>query len=483
DRAAARPRQHRVEDRRGGRTGSHRRGAGAAPVELGLLLGRPRDHRPALGGHPPWTQHAAPAGARQRGVLGRRRSRRAARPLAAHLAARGQAAGRSQRRSCVHRRPAGGSGVAAAALCRCRHGHHALQHHRRLPAGAVGAARPDRGSGRVPRPPRARARQLLGDRGRARGRGPGQRSRCRPGLPGLGRSARPPAALAPDGRSRRRRLRLRKGAAGPRGRRPRACRARGCSRIRHRCRDRACTRPPHRSGQAGGPTPPASDGMARPIWTGNLSFGLLNVPVSLMSGARSNDLSFRMLDARDRKPIRFERVNADTGEEVPWKEIVKAFEYDKGSYVVIDKADIAAASPETHESVEIEAFVDAEAIDIRYFEKPYVLVPGKKAEKGYVLLRETLRKSGKLGVARVVIRTREYLSAVMPLGDALVLMLMRYPQELVDPSEYKIPEGKAGDFRISAKELEMATQLVDSMAAKWNPDDYHDEFRERLADI
>lgn len=223
--------------------------------------------------------------------------------------------------------------------------------------------------------------------------------------------------------------------------------------------------------------------MARPIWTGNLSFGLLNVPVSLMSGTRSNDLSFRMLDARDRKPIRFERVNADTGEEVPWKEIVKAFEYDKGSYVVIEKTDIAAASPETHESVEIEAFVDAEAIDIRYFEKPYVLVPGKKAEKGYVLLRETLRKAGKIGVARVVIRTREYLSAVMPLGDALVLMMMRYPQELVDPSEYNLPEGNTGDYRISAKELEMATQLVDSMAAKWNPKDYHDEFRERLAAI
>lgn len=223
--------------------------------------------------------------------------------------------------------------------------------------------------------------------------------------------------------------------------------------------------------------------MARPIWTGNLSFGLLNVPVSLMSGTRGNDLSFRMLDARDRKPIRFERVNADTGEEVPWKDVVKAFEYDKGSYVVIEQEDIASAAPETHESVEIEAFVDADAIDVRYYEKPYVLVPGKKAEKGYVLLRETLRKAGKVGVARVVIRTREYLSAVMPLGDALVLMLMRYPQELVDPADYKLPAGKAGDYRVSAKELEMATQLVDSMAARWNPGDYHDEFRERLAEI
>jgi DNA end-binding protein Ku len=223
--------------------------------------------------------------------------------------------------------------------------------------------------------------------------------------------------------------------------------------------------------------------MARPIWTGNLSFGLLNVPVSLMPGTRGTDLSFRMLDARDRKPIRYERVNADTGEEVPWKEIIKAFEDDKGSYVVIEKEDIAAAAPETHESVEIEAFVDASAIDVRYFEKPYVLVPGKKAEKGYVLLRETLAKAGKIGVARVVIRTREYLSAVMPLGHALVLVVMRYPQELVDPADYNIPQGKSSDYRVSAKELEMATQLMESMAGEWKPADYHDEFRARLSDI
>lgn len=223
--------------------------------------------------------------------------------------------------------------------------------------------------------------------------------------------------------------------------------------------------------------------MARPIWTGTVSFGLLNIPVRLMAGERRVDLSFRMLDSRNNARVRYERVNEETGEEVPWKEIVKAFEYDKGNYVVIEKSDIASAAPESHESVEIEAFVDADSIDVRFYEKPYVLVPGKKAEKGYVLLRDVLARTGKAGIGRVVIRTREYLSAVMPLGDALVLMLMRYPQELVDPSEYKLPEGKAGDYRISAKELEMATQLVDSMAAKWNPGDYHDEFRERLAEI
>lgn len=223
--------------------------------------------------------------------------------------------------------------------------------------------------------------------------------------------------------------------------------------------------------------------MARPIWSGTLSFGLLNVPVSLMSGERRTDLHFRMLDSRDKSPIRFERVNAETGEEVPWKDIVKAFEYDKGSYVVLEQEDIRAASPESHETVEVEAFVDAEAIDPRYYEKPYLLVPGKKAEKGYVLLRETLRKVGKVGIARVVIRTREYLSAVMPHGDALVLMLMRYPQELVDPEEYHLPGQGLSKYRITDKEIAMAAQLVASMSGEWNPADYHDEFRARLQEV
>ena len=220
--------------------------------------------------------------------------------------------------------------------------------------------------------------------------------------------------------------------------------------------------------------------MARPIWTGTLSFGLLNVPVSLMSGERNVDLHFRMLDSRDRKPIRFERVNADTGEEVPWKEIVKAYEYDKGSYVVLEEDDIRSAAPQSHEAVEVETFVDAGTIDPRYFEKPYLLVPAKKAEKGYVLLRETLRSTGKVGIARVVVRTREYLCAVMPHGDALVLMILRYPQELVDPEDYKLPSGSLSEDRINSKETAMAEQLIASMSGEWKPDEYHDEFRERL---
>ena len=223
--------------------------------------------------------------------------------------------------------------------------------------------------------------------------------------------------------------------------------------------------------------------MARPIWSGTLSFGLLNVPVSLMSGERRTDLSFRMLDSRNNAPIRYERVNADTGEEVPWKDIVKAFEYDKGSYVVLETDDIKSAAPESHDAIEVESFVDASAIGPQYFEKPYVLVPAKKAEKGYVLLRETLARTGKIGIARVVIRTRESLCAVIPQGDALLLLMMRYPQELVDVADYNLPAGDAADYRVNAKELQMAEQLIASMESEWTPGDYKDEFRARLQDV
>jgi DNA end-binding protein Ku len=220
--------------------------------------------------------------------------------------------------------------------------------------------------------------------------------------------------------------------------------------------------------------------MARPIWTGTLSFGLLNVPIRLMPGERRTDLHFRMLDSRDHAPIRYERINSETGEEVPWKDVVKAFEYRKNSYVVLEEEDLRAAAPESHETVEIAAFVDVESIGPEYFEKPYVLVPGKKAEKGYVLLRETLTETAKIGIAHVVIRSREHLAAVMAMGNALMLILLRYPQELVDVGDYEIPSGSAASHRVTRREIEMARQLIDAMSSAWKPSDYHDEFRARL---
>lgn len=211
-----------------------------------------------------------------------------------------------------------------------------------------------------------------------------------------------------------------------------------------------------------------------------ISFGLLNVPVQLFPGERTVDLHFRMLDSRDKKPIRYERVNSETGEEVPWKEIVKAYEYSKNNYVVIDEKEIRKAAPRSTETVEIEAFVEQSEIDLRYFEKPYLLVPAHKSEKAYVLLREILRKSGKLGIAKVVIRTRQYLAALMPCDKALVLILMRFPQELVPLDDLELPEGSLAKYRISAQELRMGEQLVESMSVKWKPAEYKDDFREKL---
>jgi len=216
------------------------------------------------------------------------------------------------------------------------------------------------------------------------------------------------------------------------------------------------------------------------VWNGSISFGLLNVPVQIFSGERTVDLHFRLLDSRDQKPIRYERVNSDTGEEVAWKDIVKAFEYEKGNYVVIPEQELKAAAPELTETVEIEAFVERDAISPMYYEKPYFLVPGKKAEKGYVLLRETLKKTGRIGIGKVVIRTRQYLCALIPQEDALLLNLMRFPQELVQPDQFELPGKKLSAYRISARELEMAGQLINSMTADWKPADYRDDFRDKL---
>lgn len=220
--------------------------------------------------------------------------------------------------------------------------------------------------------------------------------------------------------------------------------------------------------------------MPRPIWTGNLSFGLLNIPVSLMPGERRVDLHFHLMDSRDKASIRYERVNAETGEEVPWKQIVKAFEFKKGSYVMLEPEDIQSAATDARETVDVQAFVNADAIGAEFFERPYILVPGKKAQKGYVLLRETLERGGKAGIARVVIRSREYLSAILPKDNALMLVLLRFQQELADLDSYPIPDEKPSHYRITAKELTMAEQLVDSMTTTWNPDEFKDEFRDRL---
>jgi DNA end-binding protein Ku len=221
--------------------------------------------------------------------------------------------------------------------------------------------------------------------------------------------------------------------------------------------------------------------MSRPIWKGHISFGLVNVPVVLNAAERrSGDLSFRMIDSRNSARVRYERVNEETGEEVPWDKIVKGYEYDDGNYVLLSEEELNHASPEMTRTIEIEQFVDLEDIDIRYFERPYVLVPGPKGEKGYVLLREAIKDAGKAGIAKVVIRARQYLAALIAQGNALVLELLRFDQELVDIGEFDLPTGDLRKNGVAKKEIDLATTLINGMTVKWNASKFHDEYREVL---
>lgn len=220
--------------------------------------------------------------------------------------------------------------------------------------------------------------------------------------------------------------------------------------------------------------------MARPIWQGAISFGLVHVPVTLHSLTKNFDLQFKLLDGRTKSTIRYERVNEETGEEVPWDQIVKAYQYEKNSYVILEEDDFKKAAVEASKLIEIQNFVLRAEIADQYFDKPYMLLPQARAEKGYVLLRNTLEKSGKAGIAHVIIRTREYLSAVVSHGDALLLILLRYAQELKKVDEFSLPSKEVKDYKITPTELKLAAQLVDSQTEAWNPENYHDEYRDKL---
>jgi DNA end-binding protein Ku len=220
--------------------------------------------------------------------------------------------------------------------------------------------------------------------------------------------------------------------------------------------------------------------MSRPIWKGHISFGLVNVPVVLNSAERRADLSFRMIDSRNSARIRYERVNEETGEEVPWDKIVKGYEYEDGNYVLLSEDELQNASPELTKTIEIEQFVDVGDIDIRYFERPYMLVPDKKGEKGYVLLREAIAESKKAGIAKVVIRGKQYLAALVAQGNALVLELLRFHQELIDLSEFDLPSSNLREYGVARKEIDLAMKLISGMTAKWNAAKFHDEYRDAL---
>lgn len=218
--------------------------------------------------------------------------------------------------------------------------------------------------------------------------------------------------------------------------------------------------------------------MPRSIWKGTIAFGLVNIPVSLYAADRHVDIQLHLLDRRNHARIRYERVNAETGEEVPMDTIVKGYEYEKDHYVLLSDEEMQAVIPKLSKTIAIDDFVALEEIDPMLFEKPYFLEPDTRGQRAYVLLRETLKTTGRAGIAKVVIRTREYLTALFVRGEALVLMLLRFPDEVRSSTELRLPG--AADNQPKPRELELATQLVESMSAPWQPERYHDDYREAL---
>ena len=219
--------------------------------------------------------------------------------------------------------------------------------------------------------------------------------------------------------------------------------------------------------------------MARALWKGSISFGLVNIPIELHTAVRDHRPRFRMLHAKDRSPVRFQRVCIKDGHPVAWEDLVKGYEYAKGRFVVLTKEDFQAAALEKTRTVDIIDFVKSEEIDARYFETPYYLVPAKGGERAYALLREAIREAGRIGIATFILREAQHLAAVEVIGDALVLSVMRFADELVDTGNFSFPA--AGNIR--KPELDMAKALVNSLASEWDAEKYTDKYRENLLRI
>jgi DNA end-binding protein Ku len=213
------------------------------------------------------------------------------------------------------------------------------------------------------------------------------------------------------------------------------------------------------------------------MWKGAISFGLVSIPVGLYSATSREDLSFRLLHAKDGSPIAYRRFCAEENVEVPWSEIVKGYEYEKGQFVVMTEADFQTAGAEATQRIDIRDFVPADDIDFTYFEQPYYVEPTKQGTKAYALLREALRRSGRVGVATVVLRQREHLAALKVEGDVLVLTTMRFADEIVPPASLEVPRGGA---ELDRREIDLALQLVDTLAGDFDPAKYRDQYRETL---
>jgi DNA end-binding protein Ku len=220
--------------------------------------------------------------------------------------------------------------------------------------------------------------------------------------------------------------------------------------------------------------------MAHAIWSGAISFGLVTIPVKLYSAIREHELHFNYLHRKDEGRIRYERVCSVCGEKVPWAEIARGYQVQKGEFVVLEDEDFEKASPEATQSVDIVEFVQLEEIDPVLFDVPYYLEPEKKGRHAYALLRDALASAGKVGIARVVMRTREHLAALKPSGEALVIEMMHWADEVVAPTDLDFPDQ---NVKVSQPEMKMATALIDSMTTRFEPGQFEDHYREQLMQL
>jgi DNA end-binding protein Ku len=217
--------------------------------------------------------------------------------------------------------------------------------------------------------------------------------------------------------------------------------------------------------------------MARALWKGAISFGLVHIPVEMHTAVQSHDLDLTMLDRRDFSPIGFKRYNKNTGKDVVWDNIVKGYEYKQDEYVVLSDEDLRQANVEATQTIDILAFVDAADVPLTYFETPYYLAPGRGGDKVYALLRETLRKAGRIAIATVVIRVRQHLCALVCVDDGIVLNTLRFAEEIRSTEDLKLPPKTLKSAGITDKELQMALSLVEGMTEEWNPAQYHDTYK------
>ncbi len=220
--------------------------------------------------------------------------------------------------------------------------------------------------------------------------------------------------------------------------------------------------------------------MARIVWKGAISFGLVNIPVVLHPGARTHALDFDWIDRRDFSAVGYRRINKRTGKEVQSADIVKGYEVRKGEYVLMSDEDFRQANVAATQTVELTAFVDVGEIAPYHFDTPYFLAPDKRGEKGYVLLRETMRRTGKAGIAYVVLHARQHLAALLVVGEALVLNTIRFADEIADLGELDLPARDASAAGLAERELAMARRLVDDMSETWSPQQYRDRYRDDL---